>query len=95
MASTVSRVPTRDKTVNLRTTQETIDVIDRAAKAQGRSRSDFIMDVARREAEDVLLDHPLILVDDATFEWLQDLIANPPPPSDGLIRLLTTKAPWE
>jgi len=95
MASTISRVPTRDKTVNLRTTQETIDVIDRAAKSQGRSRSDFIMDVARREAEDLLLDQPVIRVDDATFAWLQDLIANPPPPSEKLIRLLTTRAPWE
>lgn len=95
MASTVGRAPTRDKTLNLRTTQETIDVIDRAAKAQGRTRTDFIMDVARREAEDVLLDNPVITVDDATFEWLQDLIANPPPPTEGLRRLLTTKAPWE
>jgi len=95
MVSTTSRAPTRDKTVNLRTTQETIDVIDLAAKMQGRSRSDFIMDVARQEAEDFLLDQPVTRVDDATFAWLQDLLDNPPPPSENLIKLLTTKARWE
>lgn len=95
MASTTSRAPTRDKTVNLRTTQEKIDVIDRAARAQGRSRSEFIMDVAWREATDFLLDQTIIYLDDEAYDRFVEMLDNPPPPTEGLRRLLTTKPPWE
>jgi len=95
MVSTTSRAPTRDKTLNLRTTQEKVDVIDRAAKAQGRSRSEFIMDAAWREAADFLCDQTMIYLDDEAYDRFVEMLDNPPPPTEGLRRLLATKPPWE
>ena len=54
---------TKDKTgrgevINLRASRRQKLLIDRAAEALGRSRSDFMLSTACREAESVLLDHP-------------------------------------
>jgi uncharacterized protein (DUF1778 family) len=46
----------RGETINLRVSQRQKIVIDRAAAALGRNRSDFMLDAASREAESVLLD---------------------------------------
>ncbi len=42
------------------------DLIDQAAKFQGRSRSDFMIDAVRRAAEETLLDQTLVKVDRET-----------------------------
>ena len=46
----------RGETLNLRATRKQKALIDQAAEALGRSRSDFMLDIACREAESVLLD---------------------------------------
>jgi len=71
------------------------DLIDQAANRLGRSRSDFMLEAACREAEDVLLDQAFFTVDEGTFAKFQALLDQPLPPTDKLRRLLKTKAPWE
>lgn len=70
-------------------------MIDRAVERLGRSRSDFMLAAACREAEDVLLDQAFFSVDVGTFAKFQALLDRPLPPTDRLRRLLKTKAPWE
>jgi uncharacterized protein (DUF1778 family) len=70
-------------------------LIDQAAERLGRSRSDFMLDAACREAEGVLLDQTFFTVDKGTFAKFQALLDQPLPPTDKLRRLLKTKAPWE
>ncbi len=82
-------------TISIRAKQRQRDLIDKAAERLGRSRSDFMLEVACREAEDVLLDQTFFAVNKKTFQWFQDKMANPLPPTDALRRLLLTKAPWE
>ena len=48
-------VPKR-QTLNLRIKPEERGLIDRAAKTLGKTRTDFVLDAARRAAEDTLLD---------------------------------------
>ena len=81
--------------INIRAKARQRDLIDQAATALGRSRSDFMLDAACSMAEDVLLDQAFFTVDAKTFAWFQDLLENPPPPTDGLRRLMNTKAPWD
>ncbi len=57
----ISAKPTRD-TLTLHLSAEERDLIDRAASSTGKTRKDFILNAARRAAEDALLDRALILV---------------------------------
>lgn len=81
--------------INIRAKVRQRDLIDQAAERQGRSRSDFMLDAACREAEDVLLDQAFFAVSEDTFKKLNTLIDNPLPKTDKLRRLLHKKAPWE
>ncbi|NJM72832.1 MAG: DUF1778 domain-containing protein [Scytonema sp. RU_4_4] len=85
----------RNVTINIRAHQEQRDLIDRAAAALGKNRSDFMLETACREAETVLLDRRLFMLDEATFQQFMELLDTPPSASDNLKKLLTTKAPWE
>ena len=70
-------------------------MIDQAASRLGRSRSEFMLEVACCEAEDVLLDQDFFAVDAGTFAKFQELLDKPLPPTDKLRRLLKKKAPWD
>ena len=79
--------------INIRAKARQRDLIDQAAERLGRSRSDFMLEAACREAEDVLLDQALFTVDAGTFAKFQALLDRPLPVTDKLRRLMSTKAP--
>jgi uncharacterized protein (DUF1778 family) len=81
--------------INIRAQARQRNLIDQAAGRLGRSRSEFMLEVACREAEDVLLDQAFFTVDSGVFAKFQELLDHPLPPTDKLRRLLRTKAPWE
>ncbi len=81
--------------INIRAKAKQRDLIDQAATRLGRSRSDFMLEAACREAEDVLLDQVFFSVGANTFSQFQELLDQPLPPNDKLRRLLKTKAPWD
>jgi uncharacterized protein (DUF1778 family) len=85
----------RDKAINIRTSADQRDLIDQAARAVGKSRSDFMIEAACREATNVLLDQRFFFLDEEEFAWFQAMLDSPPPPTDQLRKLLQTKAPWE
>jgi uncharacterized protein (DUF1778 family) len=86
---------TQSVSINIRARSRQRDLIDQAAERLGRSRSDFMLEAACREAESVLLDQTFFAVDAGTFAKCQALLDQPLPPTDRLRRLLKTKAPWE
>lgn len=81
--------------INIRAKARQRDLIDQAAERLGRSRSDFMLEAACREAEDVLLDQAFFTVDAGTFATFSTMLDRPLPPTDKLRRLLKTKAPWD
>lgn len=81
--------------INIRASSRQRVLIDQAAAAVGKSRSEFMLEAACREAEDALLDRALFLVDDEAFDRFNALIDEPPAPSDALRELLRKPAPWE
>jgi len=95
MAQTAERTETRDQAINIRASRRQRDLIDRAAQLRGKSRSEFMLEVACREAENTLLDRTLFLLDDEAFDKFQAMLDNPPPPTDALRKLLLRKARWE
>jgi uncharacterized protein (DUF1778 family) len=85
----------RAENINLRVTSNQKALIDRAAEAQGRNRSDFMLDAACREAESVLLDRCYFQLDDEAFKRFTAMLDAPPKSNPRLARLLARKAPWE
>ena len=90
-----TRHTTESISINIRAKAHQRDLIDQAAERLNRSRSDFMLEAACREAEDVLLDQAFFVVDADTFAHFQILLDNPLPATDKLRRLLKTKAPWD
>lgn len=60
--------------INIRAKIHQRDLIDQAAKRVGRSRSNFMLDAACRQAENTLLDQAFFTVDTNVFKKLQDLL---------------------
>ena len=85
---------TQTHAVNLRVRSDIRALIDRAAKAQGKTRSDFMIDAARRAAEESLLDQALVRVDQKTYDYFVEVLDRPPG-GDGFERLMAAKKPWD
>jgi uncharacterized protein (DUF1778 family) len=90
-----SRGQTRDININIRVKRTQRDLIDQAAELLGKSRSDFMLETACREAEDVLLDQCFFTLDAEAFEKFQALLDKPPSKNPKLRKLMATPAPWE
>jgi len=82
-------------TISIRAKAGQRDLIDQAADRLGRSRSDFMLEAACRQAEDVLLDQTYFALDAKGFAAFQDMLDNPPAPTDRLRRTLKARAPWD
>jgi uncharacterized protein (DUF1778 family) len=86
---------TRGGNINLRVSRGQKSLIDRAAQALGRNRSDFMLETACREAESVLLDQRYFALPDEQFRRFRDMLDKRPGSNPRLTRLLKTKAPWD
>jgi uncharacterized protein (DUF1778 family) len=92
-SSTANTEPTT-RAVDLRVRDEIRDLIDQAARIQGRSHSDFVIDAARRAAEETLLDQTLVRVDRETYERFVAVLDHPPD-GEGYERLMAAPSPWK
>ena len=93
MSATTSTRETTTRAVNLRVRDDIRDHIDQAARSQGKSRSEFMIDAARRAAEDALLDQTLVRVDQKTYTHFLKVLDQPP--GEGYDRLMKVKKPWK
>jgi uncharacterized protein (DUF1778 family) len=85
----------RGENINLRVSRGQKTLIDRAARALGRNRSDFMLETACREAESVLLDRRYFALPDEEFKRFTAMLEKPPASNPRLARLLRTRAPWD
>lgn len=89
------RQSARREPLNIRIQPDLRRLIDRAAGLAGKNRTEFVLDAARRAAEDALLDRTIFAVSPKAYaEFLARLDA-PPQPNERLRRSLQTPAPWE
>src|SRR3546814_20697407 len=68
----------RDVNINLRASRKQRTLIDRAAEALGKNRSDFMLEASCREAESVLLDRRYFLLDAERYEQFVIMLDSPP-----------------
>ena len=81
--------------INIRARPAQRNLIDKAAAMLNKNRSDFMLEAACREAENVLLDRRLFLVDEKTHQAFEALLDAPINDNPALRILLNSKAPWE
>jgi uncharacterized protein (DUF1778 family) len=86
--------PRRD-TLNLRIKPDERGLIDRAAALTGKTRTDFVLDAARRAAVDALTERTLFVVDEKVYAKFLAALDAPPRPNDRLVRTMQTPAPWD
>ena len=86
--------PRRD-TLNLRIKPDERGLIDRAAALTGKTRTDFVLDAARRAAVDALTERTLFVVDEKVYAKFLGALDAPPRPNDRLVRTMQTPAPWD
>lgn len=92
--SSADPVAKRD-TLNLRIKPEVRSLIDRAAKARGKNRTDFILDAARIAAEEALLDQALLVVSAEAYAEFVARLDRAPAANPRLQKTLQTPAPWD
>ena len=92
---TDSNTTARDININIRAKRTQRDLIDQAADLLGKSRSDFMLETACREAEDVLLDKRVFMLDPEDFRRFQAILDAPQVANARLQKLMATVAPWE
>jgi uncharacterized protein (DUF1778 family) len=85
----------RDAVINVRVAKPTRDLIDSAADAMGKSRSDFIIESAHNRAINVLLDQRLFALDAEDFRSFMKTLDQPPAPNPKLKALLARRPSWE
>lgn len=81
-------------TINVRAPVELRDLIDRAASAQGKTRTDFILEASAQAAQRVLLDQVFFQVSDEqmqAFHAVMEQTIN----NEAVRRLMAKKSPWE
>lgn len=86
--------PDRKQSVNLRIGLSTRRLIDDAAAALGKTRTEFMIDSARAQAVETLLDRRLFPLDDEEFESFAQALEQPPPPGPKLKALLRRAPAW-
>jgi uncharacterized protein (DUF1778 family) len=87
--------PAKRQTLNLRIKDDERGLIDRAAKSVGKNRTDFVLEAARRAAEEALLDRTVLTVSPKAYAEFVARLDAPPKPNARLKRTMKTSAPWD
>ena len=86
---------TRRKALNLRIKPQVRELIDRAAELEGMYSTDFVLDAARRAAEDTLLNRTVFTVSPKAYRQFLARLDAPPKPNRRLVKSMQTPAPWD
>jgi uncharacterized protein (DUF1778 family) len=83
------------KTINLRMKPQDRNLIDMAAKIQGKNSSDFILEAAKNAAETTLQEQTIFWVDPEIYAEFIAILDVPPQPNERLRKTMQAIAPWE
>ncbi|KFB99250.1 hypothetical protein GTGU_04252 [Trabulsiella guamensis ATCC 49490] len=92
---TTVRKSVRDKQINLRATDEERAVIDYAASLVNKNRTDFILEKAVHEAQNIILDQRVFVLDDARYQAFIKQLEAPVQNAEGRQRLMDAKPEWK
>lgn len=85
----------KEHPLSMRLPEADIDMIDRAARLRGRSRTDFVREAAVRAAEEVIVERTLVRMSRKGFAAFMAALAEPARPVPEMVEVIKRKAPWE
>jgi len=85
----------KEQPLSMRLPSSDIDIIDRAARLRGRSRTDFIREAAVRAAEATILDQSPVRMSAEGFQAFVEALSAEPTPVSEIVAVLNRRAPWE
>jgi uncharacterized protein (DUF1778 family) len=91
----MTHAETRGAPINIRALRTQRDLIDKAAAVRNKTRSDFMLEAACQEAENVLLDRRLFLLKKEEYDAFEKALKAPVVDNPLLRSFLVQKAPWE
>ena len=89
------RKSVRDKQINIRATDEERAVIDYAASLVNKNRTDFMIERAVQEAQNIILDQRVFVLDDARYQAFIRQLEAPVQNVEGRQRLMDVKPEWK
>jgi uncharacterized protein (DUF1778 family) len=85
----------KDDVIQIRASAEAKAILNRAAALRGQKLSEFMLESARRQAEDTLLDQRTFFLDDTAHTRFLALLDAPPKVSAKARSRLRRKPPWQ
>lgn len=85
----------RDDVIQIRASAEAKAMINRAAALRGQKLSEFMLESARRLAEETILDQRTFFLDDGAHARFLALLDAPPKPAAKVRARFSRKPPWE
>ena len=87
--------PRKDDVIQIRASREAKALIMRAAELKQQKLSEFMLESARRSAEETILDTAVFRLTDEEHTRFLALLDNPPAPTPDVVARFRRKAPWE
>ncbi len=91
----MTQAETRKAPINIRALDAQRNLIDRAAAIQNKSRTEFMLEAACREAENTLLDQRLYFLTQKEFKEFEIALSKPVTDNKEIVALLSSTSPWE
>ena len=85
----------KDDVIQIRASAETKAMLNRAAQLRGQKLSEFMLDSARRQAEEAILDQRVFFLDAKTHDAFLALLDAPAKPNAALRALMARKPAWQ
>lgn len=85
----------KDDVIQIRASAEMKAMLNRAAQLRGQKLSEFMLESARREAEEAILDQRVFFLDDKAHEAFLAELDAPAKPNAALKKLLARKPAWQ
>lgn len=85
----------KDDVIRIRAPAGTKAMLNRAAALRGQKLSEFMLDSARRRAEEAILDQRVFFLDDKAHAAFLKILDAPPKPNKALRALMARKPAWQ
>jgi uncharacterized protein (DUF1778 family) len=94
-AEAIGTASRKNDVIQIRASAETKSILNRAARLRGQKLSEFMLDSARRRAEETLLDQRAFFLDPEAHDRFLAMLDTPAAPSEALNALMRRKPSWD